>query len=57
MKSYCQMTITIDIYLQNDAENLYRSACLWLLFLVTFYDLAPTLTFLGMTAIIMQYLS
>ena len=44
MVSWGQMTINIDIQVQNDPENTCCTACLWLLFSVTFCDL--TLTFL-----------
>ena len=51
-----QMIITIDIYVDNDSENLCRTSCLWLLFLVTFCDLTLILTFLSMAFVLMQYL-
>ena len=54
MTSWGQMIITIDIYVQNDPENIVaRHACD--LFLVTLCDL--TGTFSSMSFVLVQYLS
>ena len=49
------MTVTIDICVQNDPENMCRTACCDFYFIVTFCDLTLTWTLLSMPFILMQY--
>ena len=49
------MTVNIDIYMQNDPENMRRTVCFDFYFLVTICDMTLTLTFLSMALVLAQY--